>query len=274
MVLFMVAATANVARGHHEAIFGPQSALVLSSGRYFTAQVFTRETGPQSNRANETTTVLSAGFAPFKQRPLSVSLIVPFSVLSTGGNHRSGLEDALVGLRYQIDLPGLTNAIGGRESFAMAVGGLELPTGTLDHRFGDDALGSVVAGLLSVEKGQFSVIGYTFYRYQGSHEDAREGANLFVGGGIAWTPIDKAERLVSLQLGLSRETTFREHIGGLPVADSGGSGIFAHPTFLYGFSQRLQLFAQTTLPVHQDWRDEADEEAFRLGAGFILAFGH
>jgi hypothetical protein len=30
---------------HHEALFGPQSALALSGEKHFTAQVFTRQTG-------------------------------------------------------------------------------------------------------------------------------------------------------------------------------------------------------------------------------------
>jgi hypothetical protein len=119
-----------VVSAHHEAIFGPQSAMVLTSDAYLTAQTFTRQTGPEGNRTQETTTVLSAGFSPFK-KPVSVALIVPFSVLSSGGVSQSGMEDAILGVRYRAELPGVTRAIAGRESFIMAVGGVELPTGTL-----------------------------------------------------------------------------------------------------------------------------------------------
>jgi hypothetical protein len=262
------------AAAHHEAIFGPQSALVLSQKAYLTAQLFTRQTGPESDRVQETTTVLSAGLSPFKQ-PLSIALIVPFSVLKSAGSPgRAGMEDAILGLRYRVDLPGVTRALSGKESFAMAVGGVELPTGTLDHPFGRDAVGGIAAGLMSVEVGAFSAIGYGFVRRQGVYEAEREGANVFLGGGIAWTPIDEASgRVVSLQLGVSREENFRDERLGEPRLATGGWGVFAHPTLLVGVSQKLMIFGQLTMPVQQHWRDAADRERFRLGAGMIVALG-
>jgi hypothetical protein len=80
------------ASAHHEAIFGPQSAAVLSPHTFATAQVFTRRTGPSSERTHETTTVLSGGFAP-TGGPLSVSVVVPFTFVARGGRGRlqSGL---------------------------------------------------------------------------------------------------------------------------------------------------------------------------------------
>ena len=212
--------------------------------------------------------MLSAGFSPFK-KPVSVALIVPFSFLSSGGVSQTGMEDAILGVRYRADLPGVTRAMAGRESFFMAVGGVELPTGTIDHKFGKDSLASIAAGLMSIEKGQFSIIGYGFYRRQASYREDREGANLFLGAGAAWTPIDGA-RLLSLQLGLSRETHFRGHIGGITETNSGGHGVYAHPTVLYGLSQKLMFFGQTTIPVSQQFRNDADRERFRAGAGVIL----
>ena len=89
----------------------------------------------------------------------------------------------------------------------MGVGAVEMPTGTLDHDFGEGAFASIVAGLLSVEKGKFSAIGYGFYRRPGAYESVREGGNVFLGGGLAWTPIDDEGRLASFQVGLSHETT-------------------------------------------------------------------
>lgn len=52
-----------------------------------------------------------------------------------------------MGLRYRADLPGVTRALSAKESFVMGVGGVELPTGTLDHRFGRDAIGGIAAAL-------------------------------------------------------------------------------------------------------------------------------
>jgi hypothetical protein len=261
------------AAAHHEAIFGPQSALVMSADGYVTFQTFTRQTGPQIDRHRETTTVMSVGVTPFKRQPLSLSVILPFSTLSNAGASRTGLENAIFGVRYKMDLPAVTAAIGGRESFALAVGGVEFPSGTLDHDFGEGAFASIVAGLMSVEKGQFSAIGYGFYRRPGTHDRTREGSNVFAGGGLAWTPVDADNRLFSLQLGLSHETTLNERLNGLSVEQSGGSGVFAHPTLLFGPSQRLLFFGQTTLSIQQNWDDATDRERFRIGAGVIVKIG-
>lgn len=270
-VFFAHFATLNA---HHEAIFGPQSALVLSSDAYLTAQVFTRQIGPKEDRQQETTTVLSGGLDPFPTRALSVSLVFPFSTLSSAGTSRTGLENAILGVRYRVDLPALTSVLGGRESFAMGVGALEMPTGTLDHDFGKGAFASIMAGLMSVEKGEFSAIGYGFYRRPGAYKTVREGGNVFVGGGLAWTPIDDEGRLASFQVGLSHETTLDAEASGVRELDSGGSGVFVHPTVLFGRSQSLLFFAQTTLPLRQRWDDPADRERFRVGGGVILKLGN
>jgi hypothetical protein len=50
------------------------------------------------------------------------------------------------------------------------------------------------------------------------------------------------------------------------------SGLFAHPTFLYGISQRVMFFGQTTIPLQQNWRDpfhHLDHE-FRVGTAVIV----
>lgn len=274
VVLLVTLCLSSKVLAHHEAIFGPQSAMVLSAERYVTAQLFTRQTGPKSDRVQETTTVLSAGFSPFK-KPVSFSVVVPFSFLNgAAGPGRSGLEDAILSVRYRVDLPAVTRALGGRETFLMGVGGVEIPTGTLDHGFGRDAVAGIAAALGSVEVGQFSAIGYGFYRAQGAYRGERESANVFVGGGLAWTPIDDPSgEILSLQLGVSHESMSREQQNGTDVPGTGGSGVFAHPTFLWGLSQNALFFAQTSLPITQNWRDDSQQERFRIGTGLILVFG-
>jgi hypothetical protein len=85
------------AAAHHEAIFGPASPLVYSGGRYISAQVFTRQTGPEGQRVQETTTVLSGGISPTRL-PVSNSAVVPFSVIApgAGGGTQVGLENAIM----------------------------------------------------------------------------------------------------------------------------------------------------------------------------------
>lgn len=271
----LVTLIAAPAFAHHEAIFGPQSSAVLSAGRFASAQVFTRETGPEGDRRRQTTTVFSAGMQPFK-RPLSVAVVVPVSFIggtsTTGG--RTGIEDVLLSARYRLESERLTTALGLDESYFMGVGGLEVPTGAIDHEFGKGAVGAIAAGLMSLERRPFSVIGYGYYHHTSDYNGMRESGNVFLGGGGAWTPIDNLQtgRLVSLQVGLSHERTSAQRQGGVPLTRSGGSGVFLHEGIVLGLNDHVQLFALASLPVHQEWRAPEDRQRFRLGAGTILIF--
>ena len=55
----------------------------------------------------------------------------------------------------------------------MGVGGVEVPTGTIDHEFGKGAVGAIAAGLMSLERRPFSVIGYGYYHYTGDYNGMR-----------------------------------------------------------------------------------------------------
>ena len=276
--LFIVIAFGMVvpAEAHHEAIFGPQSSAVLSADRFASAQVFTRETGPRSNRKRQTTTVFSAGMQPFR-RPLSVALVVPVSFV--GGTStapgRTGVEDALISARYRLEPASFTRALGLDESYFMGVGGVELPTGTFDHDFGKGAVGAIAAGLMNVEKRPFSAIGYAYYHHAGVYKGTRENRNVFVGGGAAWTPIDDLDtgRLVSFQVGVSHERTFAQEQNFSPLPNSGGSGVFLHQGVVWGANEHVQLFGLLSLPVSQQWRSTEDQQRFRLGAGAIFILG-
>jgi hypothetical protein len=260
---------------HHEALFGPQSALALSGEKYFTAQVFTRQTGPREERVQETTTVLSVGVTP-SRRPISIAVVVPFSVIASGpGGRQVGLENAIVAARYQFQLPRLANAFGVEESSVMALGGIELPTGTIDHHFGEGAPAVVAAGTFSVERRPFSAIGYGFIHRYAERDLLRESGNRFVGAGVAWTPLDDEPRgrLFSLQLGVSPETTFREHFDGAPRTGTGGWALVAHPTVVVAVSPHVLLYALTSLAIADAWNDPADRERMRIGAGAMIRLG-
>jgi hypothetical protein len=263
-------------RGHHEAIFGPQSAAVLSPDSFLSVQVFSRRSGPPSERTQETTTVLGGGFSPTGGR-LSFSLVVPFSFMAPPGSApvQRGLEDAIIGARYRVDLGGLKQALGARESYVLGIGGIELPTGTMDHEFGQGSAGSIAAGLMSVEVGSFSVVGYGYFHRDGVVEGFRGGGSRFFGASGAWTPIDNMEtgRVLSFQLGASHETTTRERLNGVPLDDTGGRAIVVHPTVTWGLNKQLLVFALTSIPVSQRWSNASDEQQFRVGLGTIFKFG-
>lgn len=102
----------------------------------------------------------------------------------------------------------------------------------------------------------------------------RDSGHVFVGTGVAWTPLDREDegRLFSLQFGVSRDTTFREEIDG--VAQSTGGHTFAlHPTAIVAAGKHALVFVVTSINVGEQWRDPLEHENFRLGVGTILKLG-
>jgi hypothetical protein len=265
LVVLLVAAAAAPVHAHHEAIFGPHSALAFSGKRFVTAQVFTRRTGPRGQRVQETTTVLSGAFTPGRL-PLSIAIVTPFSVIAAPDGRQIGLENAFVSARYQLELS--------PESYLMGLGGIELPTGTIDDDFGEGAPAGLAAGLLSAERRPLSFIAYGFLHRYAERDHIRNSGNTIMGAGAAWTPVDEPQgRIVSFQLGISREGVSRERVDGLPRHDSGGWVVVTHPTVVWGSNERLLYFVSTSLPLAQKWRDPADREHFRAGGGAILRLG-
>lgn len=275
IVLSLIAAP-RVALAHHEAIFGPQSAAVLSAPRFISAQFFARRTGKSTSRRRQTTAVISGGLQPFSA-PFSLSVVVPVSFIgnSPASGGQKGLEDILLSGRYKVESARLTEALHLDESYVMGVGGLELPTGTIDHAFGKGAPGAIAAALVSVERRPVSGIGYAYYHHTGVYQGTRESGNIFWGGGVAWTPLDNLQtgRLFSLQAGVSRERTFAAEADGLPDLLSGGSGVFAHQGVMVGLNEHVQVFTLLSLPITQSWASPDDRQQFRLGAGTVLIFG-
>ena len=157
----LCAASALPASAHHEAIYGAQSSLGVSADRHVTAQVFTRATGPRGEHVQETTTVLSGGMSP-GGGPLSMSVVVPFSVIAgePGRGARIGLKNAIVAGRYRVDLRELNRVIGTEDAYVLGVGGIEIPTGTVDHGFFEGAPAAVTGLSLGLERRPISGIAY------------------------------------------------------------------------------------------------------------------
>jgi hypothetical protein len=273
---------ATPAHAHHEAMFGPQSSAVLSPGIFISAQLFDKEQGDDDQKRRETTMVCSVGVTPFKGKPLSIAFVLPMTFTSgvpdpaTPGSSSRGFEDTLLSARYRLDAKGMTSSLGLDQSYVMGVGGLEMPTGTIDHPFGDGAFGEIAAGLFSVEKRPIAAIAYAYYHHRGEHNGLRDSGNMFAGTGVAWTPIDDDTRgqLFSLQLGLSYEETFASEINGVPQADSGASGIFMHPGVVFSVAPSVQFFGLVSLPLTQQWNSVVDRQRFRVGTGIIWILKH
>src|SRR5882672_6513842 len=231
-LLVAACVTAAPAYAHHEALFGPQSSAALTWPEFLSVQVFDTQRGKGDEKTHSTTTVFSGGVKPSRM-PVSLSFVVPFSVeTEVGGATRRGVEDSLFSAKYQRDTPRLSEALHLEQSFFMAVGGVELPTGNMEHPFAHGRPGKIAAALISLEKKPLAMIAYTYVHNAVDYKGDRANGNVFVGGGLAFTPIDDEEhgKLFSLQLGASYERTTREHEAGIPVELSGGDGFFLHPT--------------------------------------------
>ena len=275
-------ASARPALAHHEAMFGPQSSAVLSPGIFLSALVFDKETGEGDQKRRETTTVYSVGFKPLKKQPLSMAFILPVTFAAGApdpgapGAASRGLEDTVLSARYRVDAQPIASSLHLEQSYVTGVGGIEMPTGTFDHPFGQGAFGEIAAGLFSVEKRPLAAIAYVYYHHRGVYNGTRDSGNTFAGGGIAYTPVDDEEhgKLFSLQLGISHEVTFQSEENGVPVADSGSSGVFIHPGVVFEFTPSVQFFGLVSLPLSQQFNSITDRQRFRVGTGIIWILKH
>jgi hypothetical protein len=272
-VLGAVCMIASPAYPHHEALFGPQSSAALSPPAFLSTQIFTTARGAGADKTQTTTTVLSAGLQPSKRIPLSLSFVVPFSIEEeVGAPTKRAVEDSLVSARCRMAMDGFARAWGLDESYVMGVGGVELPTGTMDHPFGRGTPGSIAAVMVSAEKRPFAGIAYTYLHRAGSHQGNRSNNNLFVGGGLAFTPLDDEEhgKLLSFQIGASYEETSQEEEGGVPILLSGGHGTFVHPAFVFDIGPHVQIVNLLSVPISQSWRSLNDRQRFRFSSGAIF----
>jgi hypothetical protein len=260
LVAGLVLATVPAA-AHHEAIFGPQSSLLLSQRGFVSLQGFSKRAGPPEARLQETTLLLSGGGSPFERLPLSFAATLPGAIEAPATGHgHAGLEDLMLGVRYRLDLAGLQRVTGKEGNFVLALAAIELPTGTL-HAEPFDRPPNYLSGLLaSLERGAFSAMAFGF----GTLRSAGQGNELFTGGGLAWTPVD-GERLLSLQVGATYEHLFRDGAGGQVVLT---------PTVVFAPGGHWQLFAMAALPVVQGRTDPLERDLWRVGGGVIYAFAH
>jgi hypothetical protein len=247
----LLVACASSAQAHHEAIFGPQSSLVLSAPGFLSLQAFSRRT---VRGLQETTGLISAGGQPFRGVPLSFTAILPATYSNAP---RLSAEDAILGARYRLGFGGSDG------NFALAMAALEVPTGNTDHEALHGPFNALGALLGSLESGAFSGIGYGFVKQNGPR-----GTDLFAGGGFAWTPFDdpSTERLLSFQLGVSLERRLPKN------GTDGVSRLVVHPTIVWGPGAHLLVFAVVSVPALQRGNPN-EQDSYRAGGGIVWLFG-
>ncbi|MGV3525275.1 MAG: hypothetical protein ACO1RX_13675 [Candidatus Sericytochromatia bacterium] len=263
------------ARAHHEIIFGPQSSTMLTADRYISLQAFSRQTGSDRERTQESNALLSFGFNPVPEVPFGFTVIAPSALISPldgQGGGKSGIEDIILAARYRYDLTELQSLWGKEGNFILGMTGLEIPNGAIDYEPFQGTLDTLGALMLSLEYGPFSGISYAYYRHSPTDfAGNKSGDNLFLGGGLAYTPIDE-DMLLSFQLGFSYENYYRNATGGEMDPMSGGRGLILHPTVVYSPGYGLQFFGVFSLPIWQAYANPLDQDRFRIGTGVVYMF--
>jgi hypothetical protein len=269
--LLLALALPATALAHHEAIVGPQSSPVLSGPGFVSLQAYTRRFGTPATQ--QSTGLVSGGVSPFSF-PLSFSLIVPVTYVAEPDGARLGLQNLILGVQYRVDFDGLIHAWAKEGNFAMVMGAVEPPTGSLEHRPFDGPFNVMGAGLLSLERGAFSGSLYAFGRANGrSSAGETMGDTVFFGGGLAWTPLEREDGTsFSLQLGASYELYAHDLVDGVADASSGGRAFMLHPTVVVCPAHRLLVFFVLSVPAY-DTRPSEAAERFRAGAGLVVSFG-
>jgi hypothetical protein len=258
------------ASAHHEAIFGPQSSLVLSAPGFVSVQGFTKNLGTAGQTSQETTFVLSGGVTPFSSLPVSFALTLPASVVSDGGNVRKGFENAVFGVRYRLDFQDLQRRWGKDGNFAMAIGAVEPPTGTMDYSAFRGPFNYLAGVIVSLERGVFGTSFFSLYRREGPDSlGDKKGDEVILGGGVAYTPLDHPGRMLSFQLGMSEENHRRSVLAGQTVADSGGYEWMLTPAIVCSPHPHLQLFGLFSFPLSEGMRDETERSRWRAGLGIV-----
>src|SRR5207302_5526002 len=186
----------------------------------------------------------------------------------------SGMENAILGMRYKYVLEDLQKKWDRDGNFLMGVGAVELTNGIIDHPAWRGSPNGIGALLGSLEKGRWSGLAYAFGKFNGKYEGTKKGNNLFLGNGIAYTPNEdmKTGKLISYQLGFSFEQTYMDRNIGQPVFGSGGNQALLHPTSVYSPGHGLLFFGVVSIPVYRNMRDTSQQDRFRVGSGVIYAW--
>jgi hypothetical protein len=252
---------------------------MLSEPAFVSLQSFSRQLGTSEARTQETNVLVSGGLTPIRSVPVSLTLVAPASHIAEldAASSRKGFEDLVLGARYRLDIAPLQRRFDRSGNFLLVMAAVELPTGSIDHPPFKGPLDEMLALLYGVEWRSFSAIAYGFYRLHGRDSAGlRAGDNLFVGGGLAYTPWDDpaTERLLSFQLGFSHETYFQDEMGAEKDPSTGGTAAMVHPTLVWGPGGHVLVFAMASLPIWRSFANPADQDRWRVGAGLIYFFGH
>ncbi len=269
---------------HHEALFGPQSSLAVESDGFVSLQAHEHVFGVGGTYDQETAYIVSAGVTPFRSIPWSLTLVQTYTVETarepqgdqTGPLSSCGgciaRENLLVSTSYRFDFTGLQRATGKDGNFALVSVAIEPPTGEKDYAPFHGPVNYIFAAMSGVEWSQFSAVGLGYYRLNAPDDvGSKKGDNWLAGLGFAYTPIDEATQMVSVQMGLAAEVHDPDVIGGSDLV-SGGWEVFASPTVVWMPAARTRFFMYVSMPVAQDYKADYQVDHWRAGLGVIYSF--
>ena len=274
------------ARAHHEALFGPQSSLAVESQGFFSLQTHMHAYGANGTETTETTTIVSGGLQLFPDMPLGIAVVQPFTYETTREPTPLGsvgpfsacdgcfrMENTLVASQYRFDFSSLQRAWEKDGNFALVSGALELPIGNKDYPPTRGPYNFILAGMVGLEKGAWSSVLLSYYRRNTpDFSSSKKGDNTLAALGVAFTPIDDPDRMLSFQVGGGWEYHLRDWVAGSEIEASGGSQFLVSPTIVGSFAKNLRVFVLVTLPVAQTMRGDDEVDRWRAGAGLIYSF--
>ena len=277
--LALTLTTTCPAFAHHEAIFGPQASIMLSAGSYVSVQGFSRQTGTNTERKQETTGLIGFGFTPIPDIPVGINVIAPFSSISEldKGGGKTGIEDVVIGLNYRYDLTDLNNKFGTTGNYILGMSAIELTNGVIDHEAFQGPIDSMYALIGSTQIGPFAGLLYGLLRHNAADGVTKDkaGDNLYLGGGLTYSqPLEviNKDSSINFQLGMSYETYFADIVEGKTDNQSGGRGVLIHPTIIFLPGNNTQIFGLVSIPVWQSYADPTGQDRFRVGAGVVYSF--
>ena len=186
---------------------------------------------------------------------------------------RRGLEDAILGVRYRLDLTGLQERFGKDGNYLMGMAAVEVPTGSVDHAAFRGPLDGMAAATAASSAGRSP--GTATASTGGTARDsagARAGRQPVSGRRHGLHALRRSGARAAGQLAaraVVRDLRAQQRAGA-PVPDTGGRGLYLHPTVVWGPGGRILLFGTTSLPAFEDYRNTADNNRWRVGAGIIF----
>jgi hypothetical protein len=274
----------SVSSAHHEALFGPQSSLAVEAEGFVSLQMHAHAYGIRGTRTQETTYIVSAGLSPIEHVPWSFALVQPLTFQTAAEPTPHGSEgpfaacdgclrreNNLISTSYRFDFHSLQEAWGRDGNFALVSFALEPPTGDKDYKTFDGPFNFIAASMAGLEWRSFSAVALGYYRRNTPDKtSSKKGDNFLAGLGVAFTPVDTRDAMLSFQVGVGDEYHLPDVDRGAHIA--GGNEVIVSPTIVASPHAHVRVFALVSVPIAQSYVADSQVDRWRAGVGVIYTF--